>query len=349
MVLCDPTAGRHIGSFKAFHATPAPNNHGASPTYPLRVDSTRDKGAIMRNHVTPGIALLLLATWTGPVQGAPPATKRAAPQASPPHRFDAGTQKTVAGLLDQLEKDLGALIRNRASARKNLLAQAYAPQQLSPRLDAFRAAANRIKASRVKLNGIEVRATLWHHRVPLQDVELYFWRTSPTSFEVLRLMSQRTFHTFFGGPEIVTYRSEAGIAAVSLAKEITTLIATQRCGAVPTVQPKYLEPFLPKETKARKQTLFQFHKFRHRTVSQCRSVRHLAFNRVTFRIGDVGGVVLDPAGERYSFKLMLAGRDDAERSLAIANIIDPVPPSRHQPRGALLKFKTRPKKTPQKP
>jgi len=297
------------------------------------------------------LTLAIVTTFSVPVWAAPPAAK-APPKAAkikvPPHRFEAATAKTIGGFLDQLEKELGAMLRaepNDIQPEKPLQARAYDVTKLATMIKTFRDGAGKIGATRVKLNGIEVRATLWHHRIPMRDVEFYFWRTGPSSFEVLRLLTDRSFHTYFGGPEIITHKGAIGVAAGKLAGEMVGLIRDQKCDAVPTVEPKFLEPFLPREEKAKKQVLYAFHKARFRTKTQCRSLRGIPFTHMTYRVGDVGGIVLDKAGERYSFKLGLAARKDAERSLGLLAIIKPVAPGSGKG-GPRLKFKRKGAKTP---
>lgn len=234
--------------------------------------------------------------------------------------------------IEQLEAELQAYLRAKPGSKPEtkalapLLARAFDAKTLQPRLGAFKAAAVKLKATKLRLSGFDLRVTLWHHRVPVRDLDLSFFRAGDHGLQLLRFLTHRTYHRFFGGPPILPRSTPAELAMGGLADQVVALAQTQKCDTLPVVSPEHLNDFLPRLESSRKQTLFNFHKSRHRQKGHCNKTSKLPHTRVTFRIAGVGGILIDTADERHAIRLRMMPRPDGSMNMSLLTLADPVSP-----------------------
>ena len=222
-----------------------------------------------------------------------------------PKPLPSGPQRVAERFLAEIERELTGVLAGDDKARARMLGRAADPADLTKALDAFVSRARELKAARAELTGLGVEVVLWFGILPMAHLDIYFWRT-PSSLKLLRLTERARQPLWFVSREAAKTTGPFGKAAEALARDIVDRLVAGRCYRLPAIDYADIDPVLPTDLEARKRTRSRLLAFRHRLPGACRRASQTPWNRMTWRLFQVGGVVRTPNGEPHSMALALS-------------------------------------------
>lgn len=272
---------------------------------------------------------LVGALLTSPMVGAQgQAPKPASPKASPapaaatPITLDAGASEAVRGFLSGLEADLMDAVRDKTGARQKLIEEAplgdYFGDELTTWLDAV-GTPDQVKS--VRLTGFEVHATTWYGVLDTHDLEFFFWVTEDHA-RLLRLQARPGKLKAFGHVSWPSWHGQPAESFGVLAEQILRTATDGGCASLPMVTGKDWAHVLPKKKAQAAQTRGYLERMVGEARKTCDGLVGSPWHRLTWRLGDVAGVVEGKGGEKLSFRVTLT--HGPERDVRVYHITKPI-------------------------
>ena len=242
-----------------------------------------------------GLFASVLLASTSPVNAAGKAEAEA-------WKLDETTAQHIRGFLDDISTQLTGAVKSDLAARKAILEHAMMPRFFGNELDAFRAEAAKIgEVESVRLTGFEVQATLWFGLLPLEDIELFFW-VGKKDLKLLRMQRKRRNVVAFGRRPSPGWAGPVPEAFGALADQILRAAVDGRCETLPLVGPEDYREVLPRDRKAAKRTRDHLDRVRAGVAGTCKKIVGTPYHRVTWRLGDGGGLVTTRKKDKMTFR-----------------------------------------------
>lgn len=272
--------------------------------------------------------LLLGIATTFVVSGAPALAAAPPPDPKPTKPLvDDAELKLIAGFLDTLEGQVEKTLADPPDDTP-FMQRAANPKLAARYLAAFRKKARALGVdSDVEIIGFEARITLWFGIVPLRELEAYIWwdGETPRLLRLTRIVDKHS-SALFRQRVVPPWSSEEAKAFDALMSELAGRLSRGECDQLPIVGAKHVARAMPiKDEEGRKKALEQVLPHIDRLPKTCKSLAGVPFNRLSWRLSDVGVVGKDKGGERVSFRVTL--RPMGEERARIARISPPSAPN----------------------
>ncbi len=221
-------------------------------------------------------------------------------------------------LLAGIEAPIRALAADVAKALKdaNLDAAIVLDKAaFKPHLDAFQAKAG--PHDKVHITGFEVRATLWFGIVPVRDFDLFFW-LAEDRIKLLRYTLPPRSEDMFRRSSDPVWAGPQSAAFMQAIERVVEASQTGRCWQLDVVKKGDLAAVLPEAKASRRRAIASLMRHAFSVRPHCEELSKVPFNRVTFRFGPAGGVLLGE-GAPQSFRFGLEMGSDGDPRLAHLN------------------------------
>ena len=243
---------------------------------------------------------------------------------------DASPGVTLNAYLDQvsgyLTRSVGGEESERDAARAELAMLGISPRAMSRDLARFTRSAGRHGAvTSVRMTSLEVDATLWYGVVPVRDVKLVLW-PSPDGFRLLRMTPYNLPMDPFKRRAAAAWSGPVGTAVGSIVGSMLRTTTSGACNEIPLVTQRDYAKVLPPDKQAAKKTVDKLESFRAKVHDVCKQLSGTPWHRVTWRLGDMGGVVTTDREAKMTFRVSLVPSE--EGVVKLHGLRQPVAPRR---------------------
>ncbi len=243
--------------------------------------------------------------------------------------LDAEASAAVRGFLSTLERDLLNAAKDKAAARQKLVDEAPLGPHFASELQTWLQAVEALDGvRRVRLTGFEVHGATWYGLLDTHEVELFFWVTDKHT-RLLRMQARDGSLSAFGHTPWPAWLGQPAEAFGALADQTLRTATEGGCASLPMVGAADWKAVLPKSKAQAAQTRAYLERMVDEARATCDGLVGSPWHRLTWRLGDVAGVVEGKRGEKLSFRLTLV--NGAARDVRVYHISKPVGPTRKKP------------------